>query len=77
MNAQLREAAATLCSAMATDRISPPWRNCHDIADALGTPIEAHKVAWDALILHASMPWHVAWAEACSLLRSGEFQGCR
>ena len=92
MNARLREAAAMLCSAMATDRATNEWLNLREIADALSTPIEAQDLAlgiqytsWDELGRTSSVRpsdyalWLVAWTEtwalACSLLRSGEFQG--
>ena len=76
MNARLREAAATLCSAIASDRVGHPckWIGWNDIAHALGTTYAARQLASEAWATTSCIARHEAWALACSLLRSGEFE---
>ena len=73
MTRRQREQAAEFASAMATDRVSHPWRTSREIADALGTPGAAEQLAWRAIgRVTWSLPWHEAWALAASMLLNGE-----
>lgn len=77
MNKNLREQAATLCSALAAYRVTClwwlPWA---DLAAALDTPNEACDLAWKALAAcpRAEFKWFEGWALACSMLRNGEVE---
>jgi hypothetical protein len=64
MNQKIREAAAVLCSAMAScGQDADPW----DVAEALNV-IWAYPIAADWFYLAGS------WALACSMLRNGEVE---
>ena len=76
MNARLREAAATLCSAYASNS----GFEIAEIINSIGLSWEANDIASDAWfysISNGAVSDDQLWAEACSLLRSGEFKGCR
>ena len=75
VNKNLREQAATLCSAYASECIANQWVAGQEIVDALGTSRQARVIAQRAYDRVPMGTWSEAWAEACSLLRSGEFEG--